>query len=113
VHTSGTETKLNFAAEICAYDRADYCTQIPGAAARYFGTALDQPRIILKSFIPWGQLGLTTPRIEAELRLQLGVTAFYRSKWMSIDGVMPEIGMAYTETWRAVKLGEKPPPEFQ
>jgi hypothetical protein len=109
VHTSNKETKLSFAVETCRYETADNCSPIPGAVARYFGTALDQPRVILKAFIPWTQLGLAGPPGRAVLRLELGVTAFYRSKWMAFDGVMPEIGMAHPETWRPVKLGGAAP----
>ena len=109
VHTSNKETRLSFAVETCRYETADTCSPVPGAVARYFGTALDQPRVILKAFIPWAQLGLTGSPSRPGLRLEVGVTAFYRSKWMSFDGVMPEIGMAHPETWRPVKLGATAP----
>jgi hypothetical protein len=108
VHTSKRETKLSFAVETCWYEQGDDCAPVRGAIAHYFGTALDQPRVILKAFIPWSQLGLGGSPAHAALRLQIGVTAFYRSRWMSTDGVAPEIAMARPDSWWPVKLAEPP-----
>lgn len=105
VQTSEKETKLSFAAQACWYAGGDECSAVPGATARYFGTALDQPRVILKAFIPWFQLGVTDPPRRAALRLDVGVTAFYRSRWMSISGIAPEVSIARPDNWRPVKLG--------
>lgn len=103
--TSEKETKLSFAAQVCWYGETDECAAVPGATVRYFGTALDQPRVILKAFVPWFQLGLTEPPRRAALRLDVGVTAFYRSRWMSIGGGEPAASMARPQAWRQVRLG--------
>jgi hypothetical protein len=103
--TSENETKLSFAPLICWYAEGDECAAVPGASVRYFGTALDQPRVILKAFIPWFQLGMTEPPRRAGLRLDIGVTAFYRSRWMSLGGTEPEASLARPEAWRPVRLG--------
>lgn len=105
VRTATHEEKLSFAVETCRYAVTDQCDAVPGAVARYFGTALDQPRVILKAFIPWSALGRSGPPPQRALRLALGVTAFYRSRWMSLDGAPPRAAMAYPETWRRFALG--------
>jgi len=109
VRYANKETRLNFRVEICRFDAGDSCAAVPGAVAHYFGTALDQPRIILKALIPWSVLGGQGPSLNQTVRLWVGVTAFYRSKWMSTDGVAPGIGMSHPETWRAVALGGSAP----
>jgi hypothetical protein len=111
-HTGQQETKLSFAAQVCRWQAGDACAAVPGASARYFGTALDQPRVILKAFLPWAQLGLAGPPARDALRLKLGVTAFYRSKWMSLDGLRPDAAMARPETWRTVRLGGDAAPDW-
>jgi hypothetical protein len=111
-HTGQQETKLSFAAQVCRWQAGDACAAVPGASARYFGTALDQPRVILKAFVPWAQFGLGGPPDRDALRLALGVTAFYRSKWMSLDGVMPDAAMARPETWPTVRLGGDATPDW-
>jgi hypothetical protein len=110
--TGQQETKLSFAAQVCRWQDGDGCAAVPGAGARYFGTALDQPRVILKAFVPWSQLGLAGPPRRDTLRLALGVTAFYRSKWMSLDGAVPDAAMARPGTWRTVRLGGDAAPEW-
>jgi hypothetical protein len=112
VHTGAQETKLSFAAQMCRWQAGDGCAVVPGAGAHYFGTALDQPRVILKAFVPWTQLGLAGPPEAGELRLALGVTAFYRSKWMSADGAMPDTAMAHPESWPMVRLGGDAVPDW-
>jgi hypothetical protein len=101
--------KLSFDAKICWYQQGDDCGAIPGATARYFGTALDQPRVILKAFIPWHQLGLAGPPRRADLRLDIGVTAFYRARWMSRSGFAPEVAMDNPAAWLPVRLGGAAP----
>jgi hypothetical protein len=99
------EAKLSFDVQVCRYGRGDSCEPIPGATARYFGTALDQPRVILKAFIPWHLLGLAGPPRSDELRLDIAVTAFYRSRWMSRSGLAPEVAMEHPADWQRVRLG--------
>ena len=105
VKSLGGETKLSFDVQICQYEGGDACDPVPGATARYFGTALDQPRVILKAFIPWQQLGLTGSPRSDELRLDIGVTGFYRSRWMSYGGLSPEAAMQNPARWLLVRLG--------
>jgi hypothetical protein len=107
--TAKKETKLGFAVETCWYELADRCAPVPGAVAHYFGTALDQPRVILKAFVPWAELGPAGPPLRSGARLQVGVTAFYRSRWMSTGGVEPETALAHPERWGFATFGgEKP-----
>jgi hypothetical protein len=105
VSSPGDKAKLSFDTQICWYGSGDSCAAVPGATARYFGTALDQPRVILKAFIPWHQLGLTGPPRSADLRLDVAATAFYRSRWMSCSGLAPEVAMNNPERWLPVRLG--------
>jgi len=90
VRYANKEMRLKFKVEICRYEAGDGCAAVPGAVAHYFGTALDQPRVILKALIPWREIGVQWPRPDEVLRLWVGVNAFYRSKWMSTDGVAPD-----------------------
>jgi len=108
-HYANKETRLKFSVEICRYEAGEACAAIPGAVAHYFGTALDQPRVILKALIPWREIGAQRPRVGEVLRLWVGVNAFYRSKWMSTDGVAPEVGISHPETWPGVTLGGSAP----
>ena len=78
---------------------------LPARPPCYFGTALDQPRVILKAFIPWHQLGLSGPPRRAGMQIEVGVTAFYRSRWMSRSGLAPEIAMNDPASWLPVRLG--------
>jgi hypothetical protein len=111
--TSDNETKLSFGVQTCWYQAADSCTAVPGAIARYFGIALDQPRVILKAFVPWSQLGVAGPPQDAGLRLALSVTAFYRSRWMSNDGVAPDVAMSRpSQAWSRFRLGGPAAPDF-
>jgi hypothetical protein len=112
IHTAEDEEKLTFAVETCWYAADDTCPAVPGAIARYFGTALDQPRVILKAFIPWSALGVAGPPRTGALRLALGVTAFYRSRWMSGDGRAPDVVMAQPHTWHRFTLGGPAAPDF-
>jgi hypothetical protein len=109
---AGDEEKLTFAVETCWYPGTDQCDAMPGASARYFGTALDQPRVILKAFIPWSALGLAGPPKSRALGLALGVTAFYRSRWMSIDGKAPDIAMSPQQTMHRFTLTGPAAPDF-
>jgi hypothetical protein len=63
VRYANKETRLEFRVEICRYEAGDACAAVPGAVAHYFGTALDQPRIILKALIPWSALGGQGPSL--------------------------------------------------
>ena len=105
VQIPNQKPKLSFDAQICWYQQSDDCAAVAGATALYFGTALDQPRVILKAFIPWHQLGLSGPPHRAGMRIEVGVTAFYRSRWMSRSGLAPEIAMNDPSSWLPVRLG--------
>jgi hypothetical protein len=101
----GDAAKLSFGVQVCEYRDSDVCAPVPGATAHYFGTALDQPRVILKAFIPWYRLGLSEPPRRTILKVEVGVTAFYRSRWMSRSGLAPDIAMREPAAWLPVRLG--------
>jgi hypothetical protein len=98
------EMKLSFSIEICRAS-ASPCETVPGAAASYFGTALDQPRVIAEALIPWASLGLDRPRAGRPLRLEAAITAFFRSRWMSSSGLPPAEAIARSEAWAPAVLG--------
>ena len=111
LRTGQQETKLSFRAQVCRYQSGDGCAVVPEATARYFGTALDQPRVILKAFVPWSALGVVSPPPRPEARIEVGVTAFYRAKWMSIDGAAPDAAVTRPETWPRARLGGEAGPD--
>ena len=39
------------------------------------------------------------------MRVEIGVTAFYRSRWMSRSGLAPEIAMEHPAGWPPIRLG--------
>ena len=57
---AGNQTELRRAGLPLA-GRAMVAPRCRRDGAHYFGTALDQPRVILKAFVPWHQLGLAGP----------------------------------------------------
>ena len=108
-HTGQQETEAELRrAGLPVAGRAMVAPPCPARRAHYFGTALDQPRVILKAFIPWHQLGLAgPPRRAASAARALGVTAFYRSRWMSRSGLAPEIAMDASGELAAGQAGRR------
>ena len=89
--------------ELCRTD-GGHCDMAPAAVATYFGS--DQPRITVEVALPWNVLGVGGPPAEP-LRMQLGATAFHRSRWMSWSGRPPEAAMRDQTGWRVVPLSNR------
>jgi hypothetical protein len=93
---------------LCRTDEGP-CHPVPGAVTTYFGS--DQPRITLEISLPWQALGVTVPPAPQQLRVELAVTAWHRSRWMSWSGLPPLLGMQDPARWHQVLLaGHLPPP---
>jgi hypothetical protein len=88
-------------AELCRADE-ESCAAVPGGVAHYFGS--DQPRITFEALIPWQALGLDGPPLDAGLSLDLAVTAWYRSRWMSLTGRHPTAVVNDPSRWRQYSL---------
>jgi hypothetical protein len=88
-------------AELCRTDAAA-CAPVPGAITTYFGS--DQPRLTLEVTLPWAALGMRTPP-DTPLHMELAVTAFYRSRWMSWSGRPPAAALRARRSWHTVTLG--------
>jgi hypothetical protein len=78
------------------------CLHVEGVEARSFW--FSQPRISAKLLIPWNVLGVRGAPRGAEIRLEVSLTAFFRSRWMSWSGLAPEVGLAQPGYWRRVRL---------
>ena len=87
-------------ARLCRTDDGA-CAPVPDAVASYFGA--DQPRITAEVRLPWHALGVDGPPPDA-VRMELAVTGFHRSRWMSWSGRRPDIAMRDSARWRAVPL---------
>jgi hypothetical protein len=75
---------------------------VPLAIATYFGS--EQPRITAEVSLPWQALGVAEPPARRELRMMLAATAWYRSRWMSWNGLPPAAAMQDPMTWRVMTL---------
>ena len=78
------------------------CTPVAGVEARSFWYS--QPRIRVKVLIPWDALGVKSAPHSVEARLDVAATAFFRSRWMSLSGLAPEITLAQPDRWRRLRL---------
>jgi hypothetical protein len=91
----------------CQVER-DACAEAP-IAARFFGVAMDQPRVIFEAKVPWANFG-GRPAVGTEVGLALSAISFYRSRWMSLSGEAPDWLMTRPTRWLGVKLGVPLPP---
>jgi len=91
----------------CQVER-DTCAEAP-IAARFFGVAMDQPRVIFEAKVPWANFG-GRPAVGTEVGLALSAISFYRSRWMSLSGEAPDSLMTHPSRWSSVKLGVPLPP---
>ena len=76
-----------------------------GVKARFFGVAMDQPRVLAELFLPWTALGVDAAPTVRHVRLEVGVGAFFRSRSMS----MREGGVGAFEDprqWSVVPLAD-------
>ena len=97
--------KLSFDAQICWY-QAERClrrrSRRDGALFRDGARpAAGDPEGLYPVAPAWAG-GTAAPRRHA---LEIGVTAFYRSRWMSRSGLAPEIAMNDPASWLPVRLG--------
>jgi len=76
--------------------------KVPSAVATDLGS--DGARIKLQITIPWQALGIAGPPRKGKLRLQLGATSFYRSRWMSLSGETPQKAIDNLASWKSVGL---------
>ena len=75
------------------------CGPAPEVRGRSIGMP---PRLVLEALLPWRALGMVTaPRT---IRVEIGVTAFHQSRWMSLSGTSPRIGMATPKDWPEMTL---------
>jgi hypothetical protein len=75
--------------------------------ANYFGVAMDQPRVIFEARIPWNQLG-GRPQPGGDVRLAAAVRSFYRARWMSVNGQLPDDMLQQPAAWPRVTFGLPP-----
>jgi hypothetical protein len=102
------ETKDQYAMRVvlCAGGEG-LCEPVPGAWVRYFGS--DQPRITLEAAVPWEAVGLGAAPVDGTLRVEVGATAFHRSRWMSLSGVNPGSAMGDASRWPEALLAPRAP----
>ena len=100
--TAADSDKLRFHVRACRVVR-EACTEIP-ITARFFGVAMDQPRVIFEAKIPWAQLG-GRPVAGTDVGLAVAVSSFYRSRWMSLGGEPFGQSIKRPTRWRRVVLG--------
>jgi hypothetical protein len=91
--------------EVCRIDH-EACTPVSSATALY--QVSDRPRITAQVTLPWRVLGVSGGRAGDRLRVQLAATAFYRSRWMSLDGAPPAQAMEDLKSWRPAVLAARP-----
>jgi hypothetical protein len=78
------------------------CSARSGGAASYFGS--DQPRITAEVLLPWSALGLEQAPEARRIRFEVAVTAWHRSRWMSLTGGDPDAGLARPGSWEEGEL---------
>ncbi|HVN27764.1 MAG TPA: hypothetical protein VMT64_04725, partial [Candidatus Binataceae bacterium] len=91
--------------EVCERD-GPRCVRVPSAIATDLGS--NRTRIREAIFFPWSALGLAGPPPGETIRMQLGATSFYRSRWMSLSGKPPAKALQNESEWRVARL-EHPP----
>ena len=91
--------------EVCERYR-DECIPVPSAIASDLGS--DRTRIKKEILLPWPALGTAGPPHDGNLRVQLGATSFYRSRWMSLTGAPPAQALDDQSSWRAAQLYSMP-----
>jgi len=91
--------KPEFRVEACAVESLA-CAPV-ALAARFFGVAMDQPRVIFEAKLPWAAIG-GLPAARAEVGLAVDVTSFYRGRSMTLTGGSPD-----PATWRPARLAPR------
>jgi hypothetical protein len=90
--------------ELCGVE-ANACSPVEGVQARSFW--FSQPRINAKLHIPWTALGVSSPPRDADVRLEVACSAFFRSRWMSLSGLAPEAALSRPDQWRRLRLASQ------
>lgn len=97
---AGAGAKPDFRIEACRIEAAT-CSPI-AITTRFFGVAMDQPRMIFEAKLAWDELG-GRPVPGDDLGLAVDVTSFYRVRWMSLSGERPGGGIT-SARWRSAVL---------
>ena len=87
-------------AELCRVEDTS-CAPVLNGKVHYFGA--DQPRITFEALIPWSALDVEAPPADG-ITFDLAVTAWYRSRWMSLTGRPPSQAMNEPSRWRPYAL---------
>ena len=95
----------SFRVSACRVHR-DACAAVP-ITARFFGIAMDQPRVIFEAKVPWADVG-GRPAVGAKVGLAIAASSFYRARWMSLGGEAPGRLMNDPSRWLIVKLALPP-----
>ena len=91
--------KPEFRVEGCTVE-AVVCAPV-AIAARFFGVAMDQPRVIFEAKLPWAVIGVRAAA-RTEVGLAVDVTSFYRGRSMTLTG-----GSSDPATWRPARLAPR------
>jgi hypothetical protein len=78
------------------------CASPAGGEASYFGS--DQPRITAELVLPWSAFGVDGAPEARRVALEVAVTAWHRSRWVSLSGATPDKGLADPAGWETVSL---------
>jgi hypothetical protein len=92
--------------EVCEKLR-ERCVAVAAAVATSLGG--EPTKIKQEIFLPWSALGIAGPPPEGNLRVQLGATSFYGSRWMSLTGAPPAQALEDPASWRIARLHSAPP----
>ncbi len=104
VFPTGSAAKTRTSAmrvEVCETSQGR-CVGIPSAVATDLRS--DHARIREEIFLPWSALGVAGPPRNGNLRVQLGATSFYGSRWMSLTGEAPSRAIEDPSNWRSARL---------
>jgi len=101
--TSAERDRISFSVRACRVDQ-DVCTETP-ITSKFFGVAMDQPRVIFEAKIPWSDFG-GRPEAGTNIGLSIAARSFYRSRWMSLDGQPFDQSMTAPDRWQSVVLDE-------
>ena len=88
--------------------QVEVCRMSHGSCEAVISTIRGRPRYRWSVSLPWQALGVSGPPADKRLRVQLAATAFYRSRWMSLDGAPPAQAMENVKTWTPAVLAGRP-----
>jgi hypothetical protein len=73
-----------------------------GSKANYFGS--DQPRISADLTLSWSAVGAQHAPPTGRIKLEIAVTAWHQSRWMSLSGLDSNGGVLNPAAWETVEL---------